>query len=171
VAIHYGLRQGELLGLKWHDLDTPDNGSATLQVRRTMSEARERRIEEGTKNGKGRRIELSQTVVEALRSHRERQEGEGHGSELIFPSTVGTPTNSKNLYWRSFKPLLKAAGLPDIKFHELRHTCATIRFMKGQHPKVVQELLGHKSIAITLDIYSHVIPGMGGDDPMEDALS
>ena len=71
----------------------------------------------------------------------------------------------------SFKPLLKTAGLPDIKFHELRHTCATIRFMKGQHPKVVQELLGHKSIAITLDIYSHVISGMGSNDAMKDALS
>ena len=64
------------------------------------------------------------------------------------------------------------ARLPGIVFHELRHTCATIRFMKGQHPKQVQELLGHASVAITLDIYSHVIPGMGGeDDVMEDALS
>jgi integrase len=72
---------------------------------------------------------------------------------------------------RSFKPLLKTAGLPDIKVHELRHTCATIRFMKGQHPKVVQEHLGHKSIAITLDIYSHVISGMSSDGDMEDVLS
>ena len=119
----------------------------------------------------GRRIDLSQTVSEALRSHQERQRQEGHGSELVFPSSVGTPTNSKNLYWRSFKPLLKNAGLPDVKFHELKLTCATIRFMKGQHPKRVQEFLGHTSIAITLDIYSHVIPCMGGDDPMEDALS
>lgn len=166
LAIHYGLWQGELLGLKWADLDTN-----TLQVRRTMSEARGGRIEEDTKSGKGRRIDLSQTAVEALRVHRERQQQEGHGSELIFPSSVGTPTNSKNLYWRSFKPLLKSAGLPDIKFHELRHTCATIRFMKGQHPKRVSDILGHSSVAITLDIYSHVIPGIGGDDPMEDALS
>ncbi len=98
-------------------------------------------------------------------------EEEGHASELMFPSTVGTPTNSKNLYWRSFKPLLKSVGLPDIKFHELRHTCATIRFMKGQHPKRVSEILGHSGVSITLDIYSHVIPGIGGDDPMEDALS
>ena len=174
LAVHCGLRQGELLGLKWSDVDLDTN---TLQVRRTMSEAREGRIEEGTKSGKGRRIELTRTVSEALRSHRERQqvEIEGVGSwqdhGLVFPSLVGTPTNSKNLYWRSFKPLLKAAELPDITFHELRHTCATIRFMKGQHPKQVQELLGHSSVAVTLDIYSHVIPGMGGDDVMEDALS
>lgn len=166
LAVHYGLRQGELLGLKWRDLD-----GNVLQVRRTMSETREGRIEEDTKSGKGRRIDLSQTVVEALETHRERMEEEGHASELMFPSTVGTPTNSKNLYWRSFKPLLKNVKLPDIKFHELRHTCATIRFMKGQHPKQVSDILGHSSVAITLDIYSHVIPGMGGDDPMEDALS
>ena len=84
---------------------------------------------------------------------------------------MGTPANSKNLYWRSFKPLLKKAGLPDIKFHVLRHTCATIRSMKGQHPKQVSELLGHLSVTITFDVYSHVIPGLGRDDPMEDALS
>jgi integrase len=129
------------------------------------------RIEEETKNGRGRRIELSQSVCEALGAHRKLMDSEGHGSELMFPSSVGTPTNSKNLYWRSFKPLLKAAELPDICFHELRHTCATIRFMKGQHPKRVSEILGHSSVAITLDTYSHVIPGLGGDDPMEDALS
>jgi integrase len=89
----------------------------------------------------------------------------------VFASTVGTPTNSKNVYYRSFKPLLKRAGLPDIVFHELRHTCATIRSMKGQHLKQVQELLGHSSVAITLDIYSHVIPGMCSSDVMEKALS
>ncbi len=172
LAIHYGLRQGELLGLKWSDVNLD---AGTLQVRRTMSEARSGRIEEGTKNGKGRRIELSQTAVEALRSHRAGQEGEmGKGYDgrgLVFATSKGTPTSGTNLVNRSFKPLLKRAGVPNIRFHDLRHTCATIRFMKGQHPKNVQELLGHSSVAITLDIYSHMIPGMGGDDPMEDALS
>ncbi len=99
-----------------------------------MSEAREGRIEEDTKSGKGRRIDLSQTVVKAPGTHRERMEKEGHASELMFPSTIGMPTNSKNLCWRSFKPLLKSVGLPDIKFHDLRHTCATIRFMKVSIP-------------------------------------
>lgn len=175
LAIHYGLRQGELLGLKWADLNLE---LGTLQVRRTMSETRTGRIEEETKSGKGRRIDLSATVVEALKRHRERQlrganetnrNYQDHG--LMFPSTKGTPTNSKNLYHRSFKPLLKRAGLPNIVFHELRHTCATIRFMKGQHPKRVSELLGHSSITVTLDRYSHVVPGLGGDDVMEEALS
>ena len=174
LAVHYGLRQGELLGLKWADLDM---NAGVLQVRRTMSEARDGRIEEETKGGEGRRIDLSQSVLEALRRHRTRQNEErlesaswkDHG--LIFPSVKGTPTNSNNLYYRSFKPILKGAGLPDIVFHELRHTCATIRFMKGQHPKRVSGLLGHSSVAFTLDTYSHIIPGLGDDDVMEAALS
>ncbi len=143
-----------------------------------MSETRTGRVEEETKSGKGRRIDLSQTVSEALKDHQRRQQqsaseagGDYQDQELVFTSGKGTPVNSKNLYYRSFKPLLKRAGLPDIVFHELRHTCATIRFMKGQHPKRVSELLEHSSITMTLDRYSHVIPGLGGDDVMEDALS
>jgi integrase len=106
LAIHYGLRRGELLGLKWSDLQ-----GNILQVRRTMSEARVGRIEEETKNGKGRRIELSERELEALWSHRRQQVGL-EDSEYIFPSTTGTPTNSSNLMCRSFKPILKRAGLP-----------------------------------------------------------
>jgi integrase len=164
LAVYYGLRQGELLGLKWADLDLDTN---TLQIRRTMSESRIGRIEEQPKNGKGRRIELSRTAVEALKAHREAY----GGHELVFATKKGAAVNSSNLLHRSFKPLLKSCGVPQIRFHDLRHTCATIRFIKGQHPKRVSEILGHSSVAITLDIYSHVIPGMGGDDPMEDALS
>jgi integrase len=69
--------------------------------------------------------------------------------------------------------LLRRAGLPDIRFHDLRHTCATLLLTKGVHPKIVSEMLGHSSVAITLDIYSHVIPGLGDAAAlaMEDALS
>jgi integrase len=70
--------------------------------------------------------------------------------------------NPENLVRRSFKPLLSRAGLPDIRFHDLRHTCATLLLSRNVHPKYVQELLGHASIALTLDTYSHVIPGMDG---------
>lgn len=80
----------------------------------------------------------------------------------MFASQKGTPTNSKNLYYRSFKPILERVELPDTCFHELSNTCATIRFMKGQHPKEAQELLGHSGVVVTLDIYRHVIPGLGG---------
>ena len=72
----------------------------------------------------------------------------------------------------SWKPLLRRAGLPNIRFHDLRHTCATLLLTKGVHPKIVSEMLGHSSIAITLDIYSHIIPGLGdaAARAMEDAL-
>lgn len=72
--------------------------------------------------------------------------------------------NAKNLTARSFKPLLERAGLPrTVRLHDLRHTCATLLLGKGVHPKIVQELLGHATIAITLDTYSHVLPNMQGE--------
>ena len=71
--------------------------------------------------------------------------------------------NPSNLRQRSFAPLLERAGLPQITFHDLRHTCASLLFQKNVHPKFVQELLGHASVAITLDTYSHMLPGMGGE--------
>jgi integrase len=67
----------------------------------------------------------------------------------------------QELVMHSFKPLLKKASLPDIRFHDLRHTCAALLLGKGVHAKFVQELLGHATISITLDTYSHVLPGMG----------
>ncbi len=93
-----------------------------------------------------------------------------HG--LVFASEAGTLINPTNLRKRHFAPLLMRAGLPPIRFHDLRHTCATLLLGKGVHPKFVQELLGHANIAITLDTYSHVIPGMGDATAraMEDAL-
>ena len=73
---------------------------------------------------------------------------------------------------RHFKPLLRRAGLPDVRFHDLRHTCTTLLFTRGLHPKIVSEMLGHSSVAITLDVYSHVIPGLGevAASAMEEAL-
>lgn len=91
---------------------------------------------------------------------------------LVFPSTVGTPMNHRNLV-RSFKVLLESAGLSQaVRLYDLRHTCATLLFSRNVHPKYVQELLGHASIALTLDTYSRVIPGMDGGaaSAMEDAL-
>ena len=79
---------------------------------------------------------------------------------LVF-ATIGTPINPRNLTGRSFKPLLKQAGLPDIRFYNLRHSCATLLLRRSVHPKLVQELLGHAAIAVTLDTYSRLVPGMG----------
>jgi hypothetical protein len=90
----------------------------------------------------------------------------------IFATEVGTALNRYKLTQRSFRPLLAKAGLPQIRFHDLRHTCATILLTAGQHPKFVQEMLGHATIAITLDTYSHALPGMGDGlaDAMESAI-
>ena len=167
VALHCGLREGEILGLKWSDVDLD---AGILQVRRTLSEALAGQLFEPPKNGKGRSVKLTARAVEALRNHLTRQieEIESLGDRyrdqgLVFPSRVGTPMNAKNLTARSFKPLLKKAGLPDIRFHDLRHTFATLMLQNGEHPKVVQEMLGHATIAITMDTYSHVLPNMQRD--------
>ncbi|CAN5910128.1 hypothetical protein BH23ACT11_BH23ACT11_12660 [soil metagenome] len=92
--------------------------------------------------------------------------------DLVFTTGVGTPMSRADLITRSFKPLLRRANLPNIRFHDLRHTCATLLLSRGVHAKLVQELLGHSTIAITLDTYSHVLPGMddGLADTMEEAL-
>ena len=92
---------------------------------------------------------------------------------LAFTTDTGAPINPSNLRQRSFKRLLKRAGLPHMRFHDLRHTCATLLLSRGVHPKFVQELLGHATIAITLDTYSHVLPSMGDATAkaMEDALA
>lgn len=81
---------------------------------------------------------------------------------LVFASEIGTPLDAQNVVNRSFKPLLKRAGLPSIRSHDLRHTCATLLLAKGVHPELVQALLGHASIGITMDLYSHWAPAMGG---------
>ena len=90
----------------------------------------------------------------------------------MFATEIGTPLKRHNVTQRSFRPLLERAGLPQIRFHDLSHTCATILLGKGVHAKFVQELLGHSTIAITLDTYSHVLPGMGGGTAaaMDEAL-
>ena len=178
LAVTAGLRVGELLGLKWDDVDLD---AGTLSVRRTLSEARSGKIFEPPKNGKGRNIRLTSQAVEALKAHRKRQHEERlslgalwQDSGLIFPAQTGTSMNAKNLTDRSFKQLLDRAGLArTVRLHDLRHTCATLLLGKAVHPKIVQELLGHATIAITLDTYSHVLPNMQGEavSAMESALS
>jgi integrase len=78
----------------------------------------------------------------------------------VFSNTVGGPLEKGNVDRRSFKPLLKRAGLPSIRLHDLRHTAATLLLSLGEHPKVVQERLGHATISVTMDVYSHVMPDM-----------
>jgi integrase len=125
-------------------------------------------------------VKLSPRALEALRSQLERQFGEidqagdlWRENGLIFASESGEPLNRHYITTHRFKPLLKRAGLPQIRFHDLRHTCATLLLSKNVNPKVVSEMLGHATIAITLDTYSHVLPNMqeSAAKAMEDALT
>jgi integrase len=96
-----------------------------------------------------------------LDAERARANGPWRDRGLVFPNTLGGPMDYTNLMPRDFKPLLRRTGLPDIRFHDLRHTCATLLLTKGVHPKIVSEVLGHSSVWTTLDVYSHVIPRLG----------
>ena len=84
---------------------------------------------------------------------------------LIFASKIGEPLDRRYITTHQFKPLLEAAGFPQIRFHDLRHTCATLLFSQNVNPKIVSEMLGHSTIAITLDTYSHVLPNMRDRPP------
>jgi integrase len=129
--------------------------------------------------GSRRRIKLSAGSAKALKAHRKAQleermkkAGLWQDHDLLFPSSLGTPLSHRNVV-RSFKALLKRAGLPSsVRLYDLRHTCATLLLSRNVHPKYVQELLGHASIALTLDAYSHVIEGMDGGitDAIDEAL-
>jgi integrase len=165
LALNTGMRQGELLALKWDDVDLE---RGVLRVRRTLTHANKSFVlgEPKTKNSR-RTIRLTTGAVDALRAHLSRQleEIEEMGSlyqpgGLIFATEAGTIINPSNLRNRSFKPLLERAGLPPILFHDLRHTCATLLLGRDVNAKVVSEMLGHSSIRITLDIYSHLMPDM-----------
>jgi integrase len=158
-----------------------DLEGATISVRRTLTKSGDRLLLGEPKTKRSRRtIHVTETVVRALREHLTRQMehmqrlGDHYrDGGLVFASEVGTPINPTNLRRRSFASLLKRAKLPAIRFHDLRHTCATLLLTRNVHPKYVQELLGHANIAITLDTYSHVIQGMGSQAAraMEDVLS
>ena len=98
---------------------------------------------------------------------------EGHGANpLVFVGEDGLPIRRSVLRRLSFLPLLKRTGIPEIRFHDLRHTCATLLFAEGTHPKIVQERLGHSTIALTLDTYSHCLPSMqvGASDTLNSIL-
>ena len=178
LAVTTGMRQGELLGLKWEDVDLE---ARTIRIRRTLSTAMGGGISfNPPKTAKSRRsIRLTELAVSSLKWHRKAQleermklAGLWKDHDLVFTTGVGTPMSRADLITRSFKPLLKKAELPDIRFHDLRHTCATLLLGRGVHVKLVQELLGHSTIAVTLDTYSHVLPGMddGLADTMDEAL-
>ena len=159
LALTTGMRRGELFALKWDDVDLD---AEALSVRGTLTHVGGAPTVTEPKTSSGRRrIELPAMAVDALRNHRKALMAHGlRASPWVFPCKNGNPLDAHNVVHRSFHPLLKTAGLPRIRFHDLRHTAATLMLLRGLHPKVVQERLGHGSIAITMDTYSHVLPSM-----------
>lgn len=162
LAITTGMRQGELLGLMWDDVDL-DQGF--IHVRHTAQTIYKQGVVLGeTKTEKSRRsIAIPEIAIDALKEHWETQKLIKAGrrdwveNNLVFPTSKGTPMTARNLI-REFHALLEKAGLPKIRFHDLRHTSATLLLLAGVHPKIVQERLGHSRIDMTLDTYSHVVP-------------
>ena len=166
MAVATGLRQGELLGLRWSDLNWK---TRRLHVQRQLQR------EQGTglvftqpKSAAGRRvIALGEPTINVLRRHlglldqaRQQAGARWQDHDLIFPSAQGTPWDHRNVY-KYFKRYMEKAGLPhDIRFHDLRHTAATLMLQQGVNPKIVQERLGHADITLTLNTYSHVLPAM-----------
>jgi len=182
LAVHCGLREGELLALRWEDVDL-EAAKPALLVRRTITRGEDGRgyvVGASTKSGKGRRVRLTRRAVMALKDHRKHQleekmrlAGLWQEQGLVFPNETGSLFNPSNLRNRSFKRIKARSGIrEDLRFHDLRHTCATLLLREGVNVKVVSEMLGHASIIITLNTYSHVLPDMqdSAADAMEAAL-
>ena len=165
LAATTGLRRGELLGLCWDCVDL-ENGVITVQ-RQLLVLKEGITLEEATKSRSGRRsIVLTDDAIRELKAHRKRQLQErllmgeayqDHG--LVFCKEDGTPLDPRE-FTKRFQRHLEAAGLPRVRLHDLRHTHASLLLARGVHPKIVQERLGHSSITMTLDLYSHLVPGL-----------
>ncbi len=174
LALATGMRRGELIALKWQDINLK---TGTLQVVRVLTRVptnmpkREHvYVEAEPKTQKSRRsVLIAPFALEALKQHRVRQlEAKLKAGpfwqehDYVFCTLHGTHLNPNHVV-EEFKLLLKKAGLPDIRFHDLRHSAATLLLSLGVHPKIVQELLGHTQISMTMDVYSHVLPSMQQD--------
>jgi integrase len=149
TAVLTGMREGELLGLKWDDFDWVNR---QVQVRRTYNHGHF--YEPKTKTSR-RKIDLAPELIRALKRWKLAcPRGE---LDLVFPTSIGTIDSADNMIKRRFFPALKAAGLPKIRFHDLRHTYASLLIDQGEHPKYIQTQMGHSSIKVTMDTYGHLM--------------
>ncbi|MDQ5839706.1 MAG: site-specific integrase [Chloroflexota bacterium] len=163
LAIATGMRQGELLGLRWADLEAD-----RLHVRHTLVRMTGRWWLGDPKTQQSlRTIELTAPTVDSLRAHRVRQarallaiRHRLTDDDLMFTDASGAPLHGRHVTQRHLAPLLRAAGLPAIRFHDLRHTYATLQLAAGTSPKLAAEVLGHKDVDMTLNRYSHSLPTM-----------
>lgn len=162
-----GLRRGELAGLRWTDLDLDGRRVSVSQQRAKGAGGVTTRV---TKGKRGRMVSLDEATVAGLRAWRKRQAAErlawpgewGNDDDLVWTHEDGAPLHPDSIT-KTFKRAVERAGLPWIKLHGLRHSHATLMLQAGVSIKVVQERLGHSSVAITGDVYSHVTPGMQED--------
>lgn len=175
LALVTGMREGELLGLLWSDVGLDEmNGfisvSHQLQWLDHPKEGEPRYIFKTPKTDKSRRlIPIGPETVKRLKQQRQKvtmqkmiNAAKWQEHDLVFPNLVGNPIDPNNMI-KDFRKLTEKAGLPIIRFHDIRHTCATLLLLANVHPKIVSERLGHKDIRITLETYSHVIPSMQGE--------
>lgn len=169
MALTMGMRQGELLGLHWEDVDLQRK---QVHVRFNLQRSKRKGlIYEETKSHRSRRpLMMPQIGVDSLKRHKARQAEERLklgaawlDGDLVFTNSVGGPVDADNLRHRAFPTIIKNAGIPEMKFHELRHSTATLLASLGVHPKVIQEIMGHSQISVTMDTYSHVLPVMHGE--------
>ncbi|MEJ2707884.1 MAG: site-specific integrase [Anaerolineales bacterium] len=152
LAITTGMREGEILGLHWEDIDFENE---VINVIHAVNYIAGKSVEGQPKTDKSRRtIALPSLTIEVLKGIKDKKD-EG----LVFTTSSGKPISHRNLL-RHFHASLEKAGIKRIRFHDLRHTFATFLLKKNVHPKVVQSMLGHSTISLTLDTYSHVIPDM-----------
>ena len=178
-ALSSGMRPEEYLALKWTDIDW-QRSTANVQRVLVWKKGGGWQFEE-PKTAKSRRaVPIPTSIMSKLRSYQKSQLEErlkagslwqNHG--LIFTTEMGSPIYTNNLRKRHFKPALKRAGLPEkVRLYDLRHTMATLLLSSNEHPKIVSERLGHSSITLTLDTYSHVLPDMqkGAVEKLENLL-
>ena len=165
LALSTGLRQGELLGLRWEEVSLEGK---ELWIRRVLARTMDGKVYlSAPKTDRSvRSIALSDHDVDILRMHRSTQAAEKlkvgefyEDNDLVFSTEIGTLFHPRNVL-RQFKEMAKKAGVPPIRFHDLRHTHATLALASGVHYKVVQERLGHSKFTTTLDIYGHLLPNM-----------
>ena len=155
LAIATGMRESEILGLYWEDIDFINS---KIKIQRSVQYiiGKGMIITDLKSRSSQRSVNVAKFAMDALRTQFDNSENK---TGLVFITRKNTPISPRHIV-RHFKALIKKANLPDIRFHDLRHTAATLMLLAGIHPKVVQEMLGHSNISITLGIYSHVLPSM-----------
>lgn len=166
-ALATGMRPEEYLGLQWKDVDL-ERGNVMVRRALIWREAGGWYFSEPKTARSRRSIPLPSTTVRALAEHKRKQSEEKlkmgpvyQQHDLVFATPEGGPLAPRNLKRRHFRPILERAKLPsDFRLYDLRHSCATLLLAAGEHPKVVSERLGHATITLTLDVYSHVLPTM-----------